>query len=41
MAWTIDAPEAEYHLTGGIRRLTRIDTIDPEMIRVIRAMCCR
>jgi hypothetical protein len=28
-AWTTDAPEAEFHLTGGIRRLTRIDTIDP------------
>jgi hypothetical protein len=29
-AWTTDAPEAEYHLSQGIRRLTRIDTIDPE-----------
>jgi hypothetical protein len=28
-AWLTDAPEAEAHLTGGIRRLTRIDTIDP------------
>jgi hypothetical protein len=29
-SWTTDAPEAEYHLTQGIRRLTRINTIDPE-----------
>ena len=29
-AWTTDAPEAEYHLTQGIRRLTRINTIDPD-----------
>jgi Domain of unknown function (DUF4159) len=28
-AWQTDAPEAEFHLTQGIRRLTRIDTIDP------------
>ena len=28
-SWTTDAPEAEYHLTQGIRRLTRINTIDP------------
>ena len=28
-AWRTDAPEAEFHLSGGIRRLTRIDTIDP------------
>ncbi len=29
-AWLTDVPDAEYHLTQGIRRLTRIDTIDPE-----------
>jgi hypothetical protein len=29
-SWTTDAPEAEYHLTQGIRRLTRINTIDPD-----------
>jgi len=29
-AWTTDAPEAEFHLTNGIRRLTRINTVDPE-----------
>jgi hypothetical protein len=28
-SWTIDAPEAEFHLTNGIRRLTRIDTFEP------------
>jgi hypothetical protein len=28
-AWLTDAPDAEFHLTGGIERLTRIDTIDP------------
>ena len=28
-SWTTDAPQAEFHLTGGISRLTRIDTIDP------------
>ena len=28
-AWTTDAPEAEFHLTQGIRRLTRIDTFEP------------
>lgn len=28
-AWATDAPEAEFHLTNGIRRLTRIDTFDP------------
>lgn len=28
-SWTTDAPQAEFYLTGGIRRLTRIDTIDP------------
>jgi hypothetical protein len=27
--WQTDAPQAEFHLTGGIRRLTRINTIDP------------
>jgi hypothetical protein len=31
-SWTTDAPEAEYHLTQGIRRLTRINTIDPERV---------
>ena len=29
-SWCTDAPEAEYHLTQGIRRLTRINTLDPE-----------
>lgn len=29
-SWTTDAPEAEFHLTQGIRRLTRINTINPE-----------
>jgi hypothetical protein len=29
-SWTTDAPEAEYHLSQGIRRLTRINTIDPD-----------
>jgi hypothetical protein len=29
-SWRTDAPEAEFHLTQGIRRLTRINTIDPE-----------
>lgn len=28
-AWETDSPDAEFHLTGGIRRLTRINTIDP------------
>ena len=28
-SWTIDAPQAECHLIGGIRRLTRVDTFDP------------
>lgn len=28
-SWTTDAPEAEQHLLTGIRRLTRINTIDP------------
>ncbi len=28
-SWTTDAPEAEFHLTTGIRRLTRIDAYDP------------
>jgi len=28
-SWTIDAPDAEFHLTQGIRRLTRISTFDP------------
>lgn len=28
-AWQTDAPDAEYHLLNGIRRLTRIDAIDP------------
>jgi hypothetical protein len=30
-AWQTDAPDAEYHLLMGIRRLTRIDAIDPEV----------
>jgi hypothetical protein len=29
-AWMTDAPDAEYHLLMGIRRLTRIDAIDSE-----------
>ena len=29
-SWRTDAPEAEYHLSQGIRRLTRINTIDPD-----------
>lgn len=29
-AYMTDAPEAEFHLTQGIRRLTRVNTIDPE-----------
>jgi hypothetical protein len=28
-SWQTDLPEAEYHLLQGIRRLTRIDAIDP------------
>jgi hypothetical protein len=28
-SWTTDAPEAEFHLTNGIRRLTRINTFEP------------
>jgi hypothetical protein len=34
-AWTTDAPEAEMHLTQGIRRLTRINTLDPEKDEVV------
>jgi Domain of unknown function (DUF4159) len=29
-SWLTDAPEAEQHVLAGIRRLTRIDAIDPE-----------
>ena len=29
-SWSTDAPAAEYHLLMGMRRLTRIDAIDPE-----------
>jgi hypothetical protein len=29
-SWQTDMPEAEYHLSQGIRRLTRINTIDPD-----------
>jgi hypothetical protein len=29
-SWSTDAPDAEYHLLMGMRRLTRIDAIDPE-----------
>ncbi len=29
-SWQTDAPDAEYHLLMGLRRLTRIDAIDPE-----------
>jgi hypothetical protein len=35
-SWTTDAPEAEYHLSQGIRRLTRINTIDPEREEPVR-----
>lgn len=28
-SWTTDAPEAEFHLLGGIKRLTRINVIEP------------
>jgi len=34
-SWTTDAPEAEQHLLTGIRRLTRINTLDPERDRFI------
>jgi hypothetical protein len=34
-SWTTDMPEAEYHLTQGIRRLSRIGTIDPETDEVV------
>jgi hypothetical protein len=34
-SWRTDAPEAEYHLLMGIRRLTRIDAIDPQRERFI------
>jgi hypothetical protein len=33
--WTTDAPEAEYHLSQGIRRLTRINTINPDTDDVV------
>lgn len=29
-SWRTDAPDAEYHLLMGLRRLTRVDTIDPQ-----------
>lgn len=29
-SWLTDGPEAEYHLLSGVRRLTRINTLDPE-----------
>jgi Domain of unknown function (DUF4159) len=29
-SWRTDAPDAEYHLLTGIRRLTRVNTLDPE-----------
>lgn len=32
-SWTVDAYDAEYHLSQGIRRLTRINTIDPDRER--------
>jgi hypothetical protein len=32
-SWTTDAYDAEYHLSQGIRRLTRINTIDPDRER--------
>lgn len=34
-SWTTDAPEAEYHLSQGIRRLTRINTIDPDRDEIV------
>src|SRR4051812_49019677 len=34
-SWQTDMPEAEYHLSQGIRRLTRINTIDPDADRDI------
>jgi len=34
-SWTTDAPEAEQHLLQGIRRLTRINTLDPDRDRFI------
>jgi hypothetical protein len=34
-SWTTDAPEAEYHLTQGIRRLSRINTINPDSDEVV------
>lgn len=34
-SWTTDSPEAEYHLSQGIRRLTRINTIDPDRDQVV------
>lgn len=35
-AWTTDAPEAEYYLTHGIRRLTRFNTIDPDRDELVK-----
>ncbi len=35
-SWRTDAPEAEYHLTQGIRRLSRINTINPEVDQVVK-----
>src|SRR5262245_27821229 len=32
-SWTTDYVDAEYHLSQGIRRLTRINTIDPDRER--------
>jgi hypothetical protein len=32
-SWMTDAGDAEYHLSQGIRRLTRINTIDPDRER--------
>src|SRR5688572_17686209 len=37
-SWQTDAPDAEYHLLMGIRRLTRIDAIDSQ--RVTAALPC-
>jgi hypothetical protein len=34
-SWTTDAPDAEYHLSQGIRRLSRINTIDPDRDDVV------
>ncbi|HTQ37035.1 MAG TPA: DUF4159 domain-containing protein [Steroidobacteraceae bacterium] len=37
-SWLTDTPYAEYHLSQGIRRLTRIDTIDPDKLTPAEAV---